>query len=499
MTNSIALYFRMILSIVIGLYTSRIVLKVLGVDDYGVYNIVGGVVGLTSFINASMSSASSRFLTYELGSGDNERLKKTFSSSLTIHIGIAILVLIFCETIGIWLVNNKLVLPPDSIRAAHWFFQMSNFSTCLTIIQVPYNACLMAHEKLNVYAIIEILNSLLKLLIVYVLIILPFNKLELYASLLALVSVIIFYVYYLYGKRNFEECGFKISYDKNYLKPMLSYSGWDLFGNLSVTAKQQGGSVVLNLFYGVVANASAGIANIINGTILGFSQVVMTAFRPQIIKYYASGSIDRFNQLLHLAFKVVLIFYALISIPAYICMDNLLAIWLEDTPEYSSLFCRILLVSGFFNLFSVVFITGLHATGKIKSMSILSLLCNFMTLIVSYIGYKLGASIGWLYYCFCIFNAVIAVGCLYILKRQVNQLNMTRFIVDWIKVLGCYCIIFIGSYVGHTLVNNNFGCICITSCFSMLLTGICCGSILLNKQQIKSVLSRISTKIGLRF
>lgn len=497
MKNSIALYLRMMLSIGIGLYTSRIVLETLGVDDYGVYNITGGIVGLTGFINASMSAASSRFLTYELGKANIERLKKTFAASLTIHIAIAILVLLLCETVGLWFVNYKLNLPHHSIEAANWVFQMSILSTCFTIIQVPYNASIIAHEKMNIYAYIEILSSILKLIIVCILIEIPLNKLELYSSLLAIASMVIFSIYVIYGKNNFHECQFRIETEKSYLKPMLSYSGWDLFGNLSVTAKQQGGSIVLNLFYGVVANASAGIANIVNGTILGFSQVVMTAFRPRIIKYYAYGSIDKFLQLMHISFKITLIFYAVISIPAYICMDGMLKIWLVSPPNYSALFCRILLISGFFNLYSLVFITGIHATGKIKAMSLLGLCCNFMTLISSYLGYRLGADIGWLYYCFCAFNATSALGCMILLKKQVHQLNIRQFITDSAKVLGCYCIIFGGSYLGHNLVTNNWGNICITVSFAIVLTGISTWCILLNKVQRKNCSIQISRKLKL--
>lgn len=497
--NSIALYLRMILSIVIGLYTSRVVLEVLGVDDYGVYNIVGGVVGLTSFINASMSSASSRFLTYELGSGDTNRLTRTFETAVTIHIFIAVLVLIICESVGLWFVNCKLVLPENSLEAANWVFQMSIFSTCLTIVQVPYNAVIMAHERMNVYAYIEIFNSVMKLGIVYLLLVLPGNKLELYSSLHAVVTILIFLFYLVYGRKHFKECHLRLLFDKTYLKPMLSYSGWDLFGNLSVTAKQQGGSVVLNLFYGVVANASAGIANVVNGTILGFSQIVMTAFRPQIIKNYSGGAMEDFLQLLHLSFKVVLIFYAFISIPAFICMNNMLSIWLENPPEYSALFCRILLISGFFNLFSIVFITGLHATGKIKSMSMLGLCCNLMTLIASYIGYKIGAQIGWLYYCFCIFNAIIAFGCLIILKSQVNQLKASRFIADLLMVLICYAIIYIGASAAYTLVSGRFASICITCICSVVLSAICCVVFLLNRAQRKRVLTMVKAKLGLKY
>lgn len=496
--NSAALYMRMMLTIVIGLYTSRVVLEALGVDDYGIYNIVGGVVGLTSFLNASMSSASSRFITYELGKGDFSNLLKTFETSITIHLGIAVLVFIICETIGIWFINYKLVLPPGSLSAANLVFQMSILSTCVSIIQVPYSASIMAHEKMNVYAYIEILNSILKLGIALILLNSADNKLELYSLLLAISSIVIFLIYYMYGRIHFRECRFKPIIERTFLKPMLSYSGWDMLGNLSVTAKQQGGAIVLNLFYGVIANAASGIANVVNGTILGLSQIVMTAFRPQIIKNYSMGEIDEFLKLTHLSFKIALIFYACVSIPVFICMDNLLFIWLGNPPEYSNQFCRILLISGFFNIVSVVFITGIHATGKIKIMNIIGLACNFLTIIGGYIGYILGARIYWLYICFCIFNSIISLGCMIILKSQVKALSMSRIIADILKVLICYSIIYLGSYMGHILVKGPYPELITVCCISTLLTIFCLFFLLLNHEQRKRVSEIIKSKFQLR-
>ena len=254
--NTIMLYIRMFISMLVGLYTSRVVLATLGVEDYGIYGVVGGVVAMMGFLNASMSGATSRFLTFELGRGDKDRLAKTFSSALIVHIAIAIIVFILAETVGLWFLCNKLNIPEGRMEAAHWVYQFSILATMLSITQVPYNATIIAHEKMDVYAYMEILNVSLKLLIVYLLCIGNFDKLILYASLMLAVSILIMMVYRIYAIRQFPEAHFHWIWDKTYLRPLLSFSGWDLYGNACVIARQQGTNFLINIFYGVVFNLS---------------------------------------------------------------------------------------------------------------------------------------------------------------------------------------------------------------------------------------------------
>ena len=296
--NTIALYFRMLLSMVVSLYTSRIVLNTLGVEDYGIYNVVGGVVAMFGFLNASMSGATARFLSFELGKGNFLRLKKTFSSALIIHIGIALIILIIAETLGLWFLNHKLVIPADRIDAAQWAYQFSILSTLITITQAPYNASIIAHEKMTIYAYVEILNVTLKLLVVYLLVIGNFDKLILYSFFIFTVSTLIALIYRLYCIRHFNECRFHWIWDTSILKPMLSFSGWDLYGNMSVTVKQQGLNMLLNIFWGPLLNSANGVATSVQGAILGFSSNIITAAKPQIIKSYAESNIYRMKTLI---------------------------------------------------------------------------------------------------------------------------------------------------------------------------------------------------------
>ena len=362
--NTIMLYIRMFISMVVGLYTSRVVLATLGVEDYGIYGVVGGVVGMMGFLNASMSGATSRFLTFELGKGDKERLAKTFSSALIVHIGIAIVVLILAETVGLWFLCNKLNIPAERMQAAHWVYQLSILSAMFGITQVPYNAAIIAHEKMDVYAYVEILNVSLKLLIVYLLCIGNFDKLILYASLMLAVSILIMMVYRIYAIRQFPEAHFHWIWDKTYLRPLLSFSGWDLYGNACVIARQQGTNFLINIFYGVVFNAASGIATTVQGTISGLAFNIILAFRPQIIKQYAKGNVEDMSKLVGNAVCFTTILFGCMSIPLLLETHYIMKAWLGVIPEKSEIFCQILLIASFLGLLNNIWNTCIHATGN---------------------------------------------------------------------------------------------------------------------------------------
>ena len=254
----------MLFNMVITFYTSRIVLEVLGVEDFGIYGVIGGVVALFSFLNGCMASATSRFLTFELGKGEFIQLKKVFSAALTIHIIIAVIVLICAEILGVWWIGNKLVISPERMDAAYWVFQFSLLISVINIIQVPYNAAIIAHEKMNVYALVEIFNSLLKLAIVYWLVGISFDKLIIYAVLMLGVTVIITTIYKIYCLMHFPETHYEFHKDKDIIKPMLTFSGWELFGAFANVIKSQGNNILLNMFFGVTLNAAYSISNVSN-------------------------------------------------------------------------------------------------------------------------------------------------------------------------------------------------------------------------------------------
>ena len=396
--NTIMLYLRMIVSMVVGLYTSRVVLSVLGIEDYGIYGIVGGVITMLSFVNGAMAGATSRFLTFELGKGDHFRLKNIFSTSLIIHVIIALAIFLCAETVGVWFLNYKLVIPEGRLFAANVVFQLSIISMFFSVTQVPYNAAILAHEKMDVYAYIELLNVFLKLGIVYMLTFGNFDRLIYYAILTLLVCIFIASIYRIYCIRRFEETRFHWIWDKNLMKPMLNYSGWDLFGTFSVTARQQGTNFLINMFFGVVYNAASSIASTIHGTIMSLSHNILSAFRPQIIKQYSMGNPQESVNLIYVATKFSTILLVIVAIPTIVEMDFIMTIWLVVPPAYASTFCRIMLVAGCVNMCECCVNVGINAYGEMKKMSILTGLCYLGALPIIWIGYKIGLPVETAYY-----------------------------------------------------------------------------------------------------
>ena len=280
--NTLLTYVRMLFNLVVSLYTSRVILQVLGVDDLGTYQVVGGIVSIFTFIGGAMAGATSRFLAYEIPLGNLERLKKTFSASLNVNLIAAVLFAILAETVGVWLVLNVLSIPPGRETAAMIVYQFSILSTVLTFIQTPYNAALIAHERISVFAYIGILDTLLKLLLCYLVVVLPMDKLVGYAILLSLAGATIQFIYWIYCKRHFEECVFSWKFDKEVMKPLLTFSGWDLFNNFCFGIKQQGLNILLNTFFTVAINAACCYSNTMYATVRGFAYNFMLSVRPVI-------------------------------------------------------------------------------------------------------------------------------------------------------------------------------------------------------------------------
>ncbi len=287
--NTAMLYIRMLLIMAVTLYTSRVVLEVLGVEDFGIYNVVGGMVGMFTIISSSLSSAISCFITYKLGRGNKERLQVIFSSAIIIQSCMALVVRIFAEIAGVWFLNNKMNIPAGRLDAANTLLQCSILTFMINLINVPYNAAIIAHEQMKAFAYVSILEAVLKLSVVYMLCISPFDMLNTYAVLLVLVSAIIRLIYGYYCRKHFEECRFHLVYDKKVLKDIGSFAGWNFIGSSSAILRDQGGNVVINLFCGPAVNAARGIASQVQQAVYSFITNFMTALNPSIIKSYAAG------------------------------------------------------------------------------------------------------------------------------------------------------------------------------------------------------------------
>lgn len=432
--NALMLYIRMFISMVVGLYTSRVVLATLGVEDYGIYGVVGGVVAMLGFLNASMAGATSRFLTFELGRGDQKRLEETFSSALIVHIGIALIVLIIAETVGLWFLCNKLVIPYGRMGAAHWVYQLSIACAMLGIIQAPYNASIIAHEKMDFYAYVEILNVTLKLLIVYLLVIGNFDKLKLYAILHFAVVVVILLIYRIYCIHNFKETHFHFIWKKDILKPLLSFSGWNLYGNLGGMVQQQGTNFVINFFFGVVLNAAMSVGLTVANTVNQFGTNVMVAFRPQIIKSYSQGNKDGMKNLTILAVKVIMFIYCLVAVPVFVEAENLLKIWLVEVPDHTVVFCRLFLISIFFETIRYVLIIDIHATGNVKWVSFFSGTLFLLAPFVTYLLLRLGISVNSAIVTIIVCNILLCMINTYLIKHYV-QIPVFSYAVTILRII----------------------------------------------------------------
>ena len=372
----------------ISLYTSRVVLNQLGIEDYGIYNVVAGVVTLFGFITASMSTATSRFLTFSLGKQDFYKLKKTFSAAITVHSIIALIIFILAETLGLWFLENKLVTPIERMNAARIIYQFSIITTLLNIIVVPYTASVISHERMNVYAYIEMAVVMIKLLAVISLKFISFDKLILYVFLLLVVSFIQFFVYIIYTRKQFLECRYNLIKEKKYILPMLSFSGWDLYGNMSVVARTQGVNMLLNMFHGVVLSAASGIASQIQFALGSLASNVLTAVRPQIVKSYADENRDYTIFLINITVKYTSLILLLLIIPIIVEMPYILKLWLVKVPDYTVELSRLTLAFTFVANISSVIMAGIHATGKIIRSSIWNGSLYLLVLPITYLLFR---------------------------------------------------------------------------------------------------------------
>lgn len=389
--NTTALYIRMFIGMAVSLYTSRVILEILGVENFGVYNVVGGVVSLFSFLNASMSGATSRFITFELGRGNNTGLKGVFNSAMFVHILIALSVVIICETFGIWLLQSKLEIPQESRNAAMWVFQCSIAGTAISVTQIPYTACIIAHEKMSAFAYIDLLNTFLKLGIVYLLTVLPGNKLQVYGILVLILSTSIALIYRIYCIRNFKECRLSLkSIEKSDMKAMLSFSGWNLYGSMSTVVRNQGVAILANIFFGAIANAAIGISNQVQGIVNAFATNITMAIKPQIIKSYASREYERYVNLINWGSKISFFLMFLVALPIIVEMPYILELWLKTVPEYTVSICRLTLIFVLFSNISLIAVSGVHATGKIKRATVINGSLYLSIIPISFIAYKYG-------------------------------------------------------------------------------------------------------------
>lgn len=497
--NTIFLYFRMMFTMLVSLYTSRVILDVLGVNDYGIYQAVGGVVSMLSFVNAALANGTSRFITFELGTGNVGKLKKTFSTLLWANIGLAVIVVLFAETIGLWFVSNKMVIPVERMDAAMIVYHLSIVTCFFQLVLVPYNASIIAHERMNIYAYISIVDVVMRLVICYMLNIEGFDRLVIYASLLCLIQILLVLFYIFYCLKRFSETRFSKTVDKSILKDVVSYSSWSLIAASSTALKNQGATILVNIFFSPAVVSARAIANQVNMAANQFIQNFRTAANPQIVKKYAMGDTEGSKRLL--LSSTVFSFYLMLALALPICLvaDDLLGIWLKEVPEYTTVFLQLAIVTSLFQVFDTSFYTALYAKGRIKENALTAPTLGMLMFPIVYVLFKFGCSpvvLAWALLCLYAVLGCIQKPILMIKIANYQWSEIIRVFIKCLKVVLISCPIPIALYCFRDILFSNvlirfFG----LSLISLLFVLVTVWAVGIDKAMRKQLISFVMKKV----
>jgi len=496
--NTLYLYVRSFLMVIIGLFSSRVILQALGIDDYGLYGAIGSVVSMFVIINGVLTAGSSRFLTFELGTGNAERLAKTFSASFTLHLGLALILFVGLETVGLWFLNAKMTIPEGRLFAANVVYQLSVLNCMLSLTQVPYGASIMAHEKMNIVAWVGLLEAIFKLALIFVLLYIPFtDNLIAYALIITFWSIGLQLWYRFYCVRHFPECRLRIVKDRDIYKGMLSYSLWDFIGQFCATGNTQGINLLINMFFGVAVNAARAVAYQVENTLTQFVSNFMTAVNPQIVKAYAQNDIKRFLQLIFESSKYSYYLLFLVTFPIFLEAKYILSLWLVEVPEHTTTFLRWVMAITLFRILARPVINGVHATGDVKTLNLTSGLYAAITFLpIVYTLYNMGFPV---WTCFVVqsVNSLICT-CLEVLSLYKNvKFDIKLFVheVYFMPVLTTTISAIIPLYLSFVLEQGFLRLIIITI-ISILSNSLCILYIGLKKKQREFVISFIKRKLS---
>lgn len=494
--NTIYLYIRMFITMAIGLYTSRVILNALGVSDYGLYNAVGGAVSLFTFLNASLAQGTQRFLTFSLGSKESGMPQKVFSTSIINHIIFSFAIVVLTELIGLYLLQNKMTIDPNRMNAAIVVFHLSVASLAINIIMAPFGGCIIAHEKMQFYAYTSILDTIFKLLIVFLLLYLEnVDKLILYVIFYFVVGQIYTVINLVYCLRNFEECHFNLRlFDKKIQKEMLSFSGWSIWGNMAALGASQGVNILLNIFYNTTINAARGIASNASTHIQAFITNFQTAVNPQIVKLYASGNIQEMFKLANNTSKYSAFLFMLLAIPIFLEIDQVLYLWLGVVPDYSPYFAQVTIVQSLIICMDRPHVTAIHATGHIKWLHIIVGGVLLIIVPVTYLLLKFHVSLEIIYIVNVLPWAIGSVIRLYLLRHYTQIDPMITFRNVYFKVFLILVVCFLPPFFIHSQMAEGMPRLMIVTGFSILWSGNIIYWFGLPKHVRKILVSKIKAK-----
>ena len=493
--NTILLYVRMFFIMAVTLFTSRVVLNTLGVVDFGIYNVVGGVVAMMGIFNGAMSVSTQRYLTFELGRGDIVRMKQVFSICLTIFFLLSLLVIILAETVGLWFLHNKMIIPPERMTAANWVYQYSILACILSLVVNPFNATIIAHERMNVYAYVSILEVSLKLAVVYLLLVIPADRLSTYGLLILISQAIVAFIYIVYCWYHFSETHYCFYWERPMFIELVAYSGWNLFGSASSLVKGQGLNILLNMFFNPAVNAARGIAYQINSAITQFFTNFYTAVRPQITKYYAQGDMEDMLKLVFRSSKFSFYLIMLISMPIVIEAPYIVKLWLGQLPEYVVPFTRLIIVISAIDAMATPLMTAAHATGHIRLYQFSVGTMTILNLPISYVFLKLGGQPLTVFYV----SLCISTFCLFMrlwIVRRLMNFPVKQYIIQVFGSCVFICVVaMIMPLVAHLLLPECFVNVVIVCLVCVLSTIAAIYALGLTKHERELVVDVIRKKI----
>ncbi len=494
--NTGLLYIRMLFNLAVMLYTSRVVVAQLGVEDFGIYNVVGGLVTMFTILSNTMTASVSRFLTYDLAKENSVRLQKIFSSSVNIQLILSFIVLIGIETVGVWFLNSEMNIKPERMYAANWVLQCSAFTFVLNMISIPYNASIIAHEKMGAFAYISILETVLKLGVALFLAFKIYDSLIVYAVLTLLVALIIRLIYGFYCSRHFEECHYRPVIEKGVFKEIFSFSGWSFIGAIAGVLRNQGVNILMNIFFGTIINAARALAMIVYNALNGFTTNFMTAINPQIIKSYATGNLNRTNILVLIGSRFSYFLLMVISIPIILRTPQILGLWLTTVPEDTVMFIRLVLALGLSDALSNAFLTANQATGKIKTYQLVIGGLQLLNFPLVYIAYKLGASVLSAYYLEILISQICLFSRVFIVGPTIN-LNFKEFMKSiYFRVILVSIVAFVPLIYINNIIFSNFWGLLLTTLICVIWSGMVVFILGCSTKEREGVLNYIKKRIS---
>ena len=498
--NTVFLYIRMLLIMAVTLFTSRVLFQSLGDIDFGLNNVIAGVIVIFSYLNNSLAAASSRFIAYELGKENAESVENVFKTSFSIHFIFSIIVLLLAEIIGVWLVNNVLSIPENRIYACNWVYQFVVISAIVTIIQVPFNSLIIAQERMDVYAYIGIFDAVTRLLIAFAIWSTDYDKLILLGGLQLILALIVLFFYWAYCKRNFSNiCIVSIKYDKAKMKSMLMYSTWSLIGSTANMLKNQGVNIVINIFFGSVVNAANAIAYQVCHAVTNFTNNFTMAMTPQIIKSYASHEFNQVKQLVFRGGKFSFFLLMFLCLPIIFESNYILKIWMGDVPEYTLLFTRLVLLLSLVEVFTYTIGSAVQATGKIRNYQLVISGVNMLNFPLSFVLFKIGFP-PYAALTVSIFISITTVLMrLYFIKTLLNISPLEYFLEVLVKSFVVLILCFIAPYLVHVSMNDGLGRL-ILSCLSTWFIGAVVvyivGMDVADRNLVKNFLLKVKSRVA---